>query len=298
MKNTLPLSKSTLFLAFFTIVCSANAAQVLDRVQAVVGNQPILESEVKARFRSLQSNPTQASIMGVNLGDLTEAKTLDIMIEEAMIDNLAGSLGVPSSDTEVNQQIDSIARQNNITRQQLIQSLSSEGIPFNTYARNIKLQIQKRGIIERELRNNLQLDDAELRKAYQERAVREYQIVLLDLPKNRQKELRGAISADQWDELATKHEATDLGWVKSDSLKSDLSSGLASAKTGELIGPYTFGNQSQMVYLRGERVGSEDEFQQYKSQIAAQMQAATIDARFKTWIENKREEMNIVVNKL
>lgn len=295
MKNSMPIGKIALFLAFSL---NAQAAQVLDRVRAVVGNQAILASEVTERFKSLQSSPTQASIIGVNLADLTEARTLEMMIDELMISTLATSLGVPASDTEVNQQIDSIAKQNNISRAQLIQSLTVEGISFDAYARNIKLQIQKRGIIERELRNNLQLDDAELRKAYQERATREYQIVLLDLPKNIQKSHRGLLSSDKWDELASKHDATDLGWVKAASLKSDLASGLSSAKTGELIGPYSFGASNQMVYLRAERVGSEEEFQQYKSQIAAQMQAATVEARFKTWLEGKREEMNIVVNSL
>ena len=291
----LSLFTSGTFSAVFSEPVSARS---LDRILAVVGSTPILQSDVKQRSSLIKSSAAYSNILGLGPKAGSPQKVLEMMIEEEVIAAASSEIDINISDTDVNKQIDSIARQNKIKRTQLVASLKQEGIPFDAYARNIKLQLQKRGIMERELRGQGGHSDSDLRKLYQERAMREYQIVLLDVPKNKQGQLKKDFKPADWDTVAIKYPTQDLGWVAASNLKKNLSSALRKSKTYSLIGPFNFGKTSQLVYIRGERFGSEEEFQKVKGQIAAGLQAKNAESRFNTWLETKKKEMHIVVNKL
>ncbi len=276
---------------------STNAqAKVIDRILAVVGNQPILQSDLDARLKLLKKSKAYSNILGLDPKTIKEDSILQMMIEEEIISAVSQELELSVTDVDVNKQIDSIAHQNRINRDQLLQSLKSEGIPFESYALNIRLQLQKRGIIERELRGATNVDEADLRKTYQEQASREYQIVLLDVPKKQQGSIQKSFDPDNWDELALKYPTQDLGWVASNNVKQNLADALKRAKINSLIGPMDIGGKTQLIFVRAERLGSEEEFQSIKGQLAAVTQSKNVESRFESWLQNKKKEMHIVVN--
>lgn len=287
-----------LFLLIFTVGFSTSGvnAKVIDRILAVVGNQPILQSEMESRLTLIQKNPSYSNILGLNPKNASAQSVLNMMIEEEVVNSVSKELEISVSDVDVNKQIDSIAHQNRIDRDQLVQSLKNEGIPFEAYARNIRLQLQKRGIIERELRGASNIDETALRKEYQERASREYQIILLDVPKKDQVKTQKAFAPSQWDELALKYPTQDLGWVAANNIKLNVADALKRAKINSMIGPIEIGGKKQLIFVRAERIGSEEEYQSIKGQLAAVTQSKNIESRFDAWIENKKKEMHIVVN--
>ncbi len=272
-------------------------AKVIDRILAVVGTEPILQSDLDSRVRLLNKSAAYSNILGLDKDAKAPSNVLKMMIEEKIISAASEELDISVSDLDVNKQIDSIAHQNKIDRSQLASSLKNEGIPFEAYARNIRLQLQRRGIIERELRGGSAVDDAALRKLYQENAAREYQIVLLDVPAKLQNQIRDNFNPNQWDDLALKYPTQDLGWVASNNIKKNLSDVLKKSKINALAGPLMVGGKKQLIFVRGERIGSEEEFQQVKGQLSAMAQSKSIESRFDAWLEGKRQEMHIVVNK-
>ncbi|MEO5668724.1 MAG: hypothetical protein ABIR96_11750, partial [Bdellovibrionota bacterium] len=223
----------------------------------------------------------------------------EMMIEEKILAAVTDEMKAGVADADVQKQIDSIARQNSISRKQLETSLAKEGIPFEAYANNIRMQLQKRTIFERELRAVGGVGDTELRNLYQKRASREFALVLLEAPKTQQVGIQKSFAAGKapWQDLSKKYPTTDLGWVAPSSLKAPLAKAVLASKGGQLIGPYKVGKVAALIYVAGERVGSDEEFDKMKEQLSGELQAQNFGTRFQSWIEAKKKEMNIVVNK-
>jgi peptidyl-prolyl cis-trans isomerase SurA len=265
---------------------------------AVVGTEAILESDVDDRLTLIKKSPVYSSILGIDAKTVDASGVLDMMIEEKILAAVTDEMKATVSDVDVQKQVDSIARQNNITRKQLEGSLKSEGIPFDAYANNIRMQLQKRTIFERELRAAGGVGDTELRQLYMKRATREYELILLEAPKAQQSAvLKSFRNQDDWTQLAKKYPTTELGWVSPSNLKAALAKAVTGAKAGQLIGPHQVGKVSALIYIAGERVGSDEEFEKVKDQLAGELQAQDYGNRFKSWIEAKKREMHIVVNK-
>lgn len=294
------LKITSLFIFGFLILSGpfALASKPLDRVRAVVGTSPILQSEIEDRHSLIKNSSVYSNILGIDPKNLSENDVLDLMIEEQIVAAVTEELNAAVTDADVQKQIESIAKQNNLTRDQLTGSLKNEGIPFEAYARNIRTQLQKRAIFERELRANANVSDAELRNEYYKRAKSEYDLVILEVPAKQQKEVLASFSSGsiKWDELSKKFPTTELGWIQPANLKKDLAAAIEKSSSGSLIGPHKIGQKSVLVFVSAERKGSDEEFEAVKGQLSAQLQSLTFNDRFRTWLDGKKKSMQIIVN--
>jgi len=290
--------KNTL-LAFFLLASFSAVAEVLDRVLAVVGPDPILLSDLRARKQALVSSKVLASIYGIDPSKLTDQALLERMIEEKIVENATRELDIKVSDADVSKKVDTIAKSNNLNRRQLEESLRKEGIPVAAYQDNIRLQLQRRNVFEREIRKAGGVGDAELREAYRKRARREFDLVLVDIPAAEQTKVVSAFSRGLLPEekLLADYPANDLGWTDTDSLRPELKSAVLKSGAGKLVGPVNVGGRRSFVFVRRERQGSEEEFQQIKGQLQAEAQSDDYEKRFQLWLDRKKRDMHIVVNK-
>ncbi|QIQ21655.1 peptidylprolyl isomerase SurA [Zophobihabitans entericus] len=111
------------------------APRVVDQVAAVVNNNVVLESKVKQMF-----NDIKASTPPQNLPD--DAALRHQVIERLIVDNLilqqAARLKITVSDADVTRTIQQIAKENNLTVDELRGHLSSSGISYNSYRERIR----------------------------------------------------------------------------------------------------------------------------------------------------------------
>ncbi len=293
------MRKTTSFALTFLLAVPAYA-EVLDRVLAVVGQQPILQSELRTRKQQLQSSKVLASIYGIDPTKLSDDSLLAKMIEEKIIENSTQELDIKVSDSDVAKQIENIAKMNGLNRKGLESSLKAEGIPLDAYENNIRLQLQRRNIFEREIRKAGGVGESEIREIYRKRAKREYKLWILDIAEASKQ----AIAFEQFragkitfEQLRKQHGASDLGWNEEDSLKPEFRSALSKTSSGSLTNPVEVGGSKRLVFVESERVGSEAEFQKMKAQLTNETQAVDYEKRFQYWLERKKREMHIVVNK-
>ncbi len=292
------MKTKTLALTF--LMALSAQAEVLDRVLAVVGQQPILQSELRTRKKQLQSSKVLASIYGIDATKLSDESLLDKMIEEKIIENSTQELDIKVSDSDVSKQIENIAKMNGLNRKGLEASLKTEGIPLDAYENNIRLQLQRRNIFEREIRKAGGVGEAEIREIYRKRAKREYKIWILEIAEASKQ----AIAFEQFragkitfEQLRKEHGANDLGWTEEDSLRPEFRGALSKTSAGSLTNPVEVGGQKRLVFVESERIGSEAEFQKMKAQLTNETQAVDYEKRFQYWLERKKREMHIVVNK-
>ena len=134
-----------LFLAFLVALCIVVAhTQVLDRVVAVVDNEPILESDLNAQVQFFVLN----NKVDPNTPGLKE-QVLQSMISEKLIVAKAIEDSVTVSDDDVQQQMDALIRQR-------IQQVGSEakleelyGMPLSRIRREFRDEMRKNLLAER-----------------------------------------------------------------------------------------------------------------------------------------------------
>lgn len=138
----------TLLLGIAMIANTSFAAPVVDKVAAVVNNGVVLESDVDGLMQSVKLNAGQA---GQQLPDdaTLRHQILERLIMDQIVLQMGQKMGVKISDDQLDQAIANIAKQNNMTLDQMRSRLAYEGINYNTY-RN---QIRKEMLIS-EVRNN------------------------------------------------------------------------------------------------------------------------------------------------
>lgn len=124
------------------------APQVVDKVAAVVNNGVVLESDVDGLMKSVKLNSGEA---GQQLPDdaTLRHQILERLIMDQIVLQMGQKMGVTISDEQLDQAIANIAKQNNITPDQMRSRLAYDGISYATY-RN---QIRKEMLIS-EVRNN------------------------------------------------------------------------------------------------------------------------------------------------
>jgi peptidyl-prolyl cis-trans isomerase SurA len=139
----------TLLLGIAMVANTSFAApQVVDKVAAVVNNGVVLESDVDGLMQSVKLNAGQA---GQQLPDdaTLRHQILERLIMDQIVLQMGQKMGVKISDEQLDQAIANIAKQNNMSADQMRSRLAYDGISYATY-RN---QIRKEMLIS-EVRNN------------------------------------------------------------------------------------------------------------------------------------------------
>ncbi len=279
-------------------------AKLLDGVRAVVQDRPILFSDVTNRVRAVKQSPALASILSVSASDFNEERALTLLIEEKIILSAAKDMGAEPSESEVNKQVSVIATQNRLSVENLKKSLKAEKIDFDLYKSNIAIQLAKRAVIEKELRASASgQSDQELRNYYERNTPEELHIFAIKKPSSKSNvqalgSLRSRIlKSGASDAILKTNKAVDLGWSDPGTLNESFQQAIASAGTNATAtAPFVYNRAAYILAIKGRRKGTADNFDTAKEQIRQQMQSKDLEERFKTWVEQKKKNLNIVVN--
>ena len=174
-----------LFCSFLILSSLPSAQEVLDRIVAVVGNQIILESELKAQLA------LYATQFGVDLKDDQKRNELEKELLEQMInDNLLliqaqkdTTIEVTSKEVEsaVEEQLKKVKSQfsseeafqdqlkaERLTENELKMALAKEGMTFSRYRQQIRDDLGKMRLVNWEIKSKIVVKEEDLKKAYQE----------------------------------------------------------------------------------------------------------------------------------
>lgn len=257
----------TLLLGITLVVNTSFAApQVVDKVAAVVNNGVVLESDVDGLMQSVKLNANQA---GQQLPDDSTLRhqILERLIMDQIMLQMGQKIGVKISDEQLDQAIANIAKQNNMTLDQMRSRLAYDGLNYNTY----RAQIRKEMIIS-EVRNNevrrrvtilpQEVETLAEQVGNQNDASTELNLshILIPLPENptadqvSEAEAQARSIIDQarnggdFGKLAITYSADQqalkggqMGWGRIQELPSVFAQALSTAKKGDVIGPIRSG---------------------------------------------------------
>ena len=257
----------TLLLGIAMVANTSFAApQVVDKVAAVVNNGVVLESDVDGLMQSVKLNAGQA---GQQLPDdaTLRHQILERLIMDQIILQMATKMNIKVTDDQLDQAIANIAKQNNISMDQMRSRLAYDGVNFNTY----RSQIRKEMIIS-EVRNNevrrritvlpQEVEALAKQVGNQNDASTELNLshILVPLPENpttdqvneAENQARSIVDearkGSDFGKLAITYSADQqalkggqMGWGRIQELPSIFAQALSTAKKGDIIGPIRSG---------------------------------------------------------
>ncbi|EBF8148392.1 TPA: peptidylprolyl isomerase SurA [Salmonella enterica subsp. enterica serovar Enteritidis] len=257
----------TLLLGIAMIANTSFAApQVVDKVAAVVNNGVVLESDVDGLMQSVKLNAGQA---GQQLPDdaTLRHQILERLIMDQIILQMGQKMGVKITDEQLDQAIANIAKQNNMTMDQMRSRLAYDGLNYSTYRNQIRKEMIISEVRNNEVRRRItvlpqEVDALAKQIGTQNDASTELNLshILIALPENptseqvndaqRQAEsiVEEARNGADFGKLAITYSVDQqalkggqMGWGRIQELPGIFAQALSTAKKGDIVGPIRSG---------------------------------------------------------
>jgi len=154
---------------FFGFCCGAHAAEVIDRVVALVNGEMISLYELNERMA-----PFAAKIKNSNyslarqrslLFKLREEK-LKELINEKLADQEIERLGIDVQESDVDASVERFKKINRLNDQSLKESLLRQGFTYETFRDRIRKQLLRAVLVNREVRTRIVVTDGEIEQYY------------------------------------------------------------------------------------------------------------------------------------
>ncbi|MCF6690818.1 periplasmic chaperone for outer membrane proteins SurA [Raoultella sp. BIGb0149] len=257
----------TLLLGIAMIANTSFAApQVVDKVAAVVNNGVVLESDVNGLMQSVKLNAGQA---GQQLPDdaTLRHQILERLIMDQIVLQMGQKMGVKISDDQVDQAIANIAKQNNMTMDQMRSRLAYDGLNYATYRNQIRKEMLISEVRNNEVRRRITVLPQEVESLAkqigdQNDASTELNLshILVPLSENPTSDqvaaaqeqansiVEQARSGADFGKLAISYSADQqalkggqMGWGRIQELPGIFAQALSTAKKGDIVGPIRSG---------------------------------------------------------
>ncbi|MGC9337247.1 MAG: foldase protein PrsA [Candidatus Cloacimonadia bacterium] len=161
------MKKVLVCLIFIFSVSITLAAEEVDGIAAMVGEQIILTSEVEEFYNNWNANPQQPY-------KITKEEALQILIEDALIMEKARQEGITADETLVEMRLEQIMEQliaNFPSQESFLAALRQEGLTEeelrNQYREEIRKNFIKEALIQQEAFHNIRVSEYEKQQYYE-----------------------------------------------------------------------------------------------------------------------------------
>ena len=239
----------------FVLVLTANSASadVVERVVATVNNEAIFLSDLRKRAVPFlpqvelrrRRKPNGCPV----LKELYE-ELLNFLVDEQLIRQLASSSGIRVTGADIDNAIENVRLQNNMTEEEFEQALDAQGFTQAQYRQNLKRQLVRLKVMNERVRSRVNVTEEEVRARYEQRARGEgnelrFQVSHVVVPvvegasaiqvaaKRQEAEtLRASLTPENFNARASQRGGGDLGWLSQGDLPEELERELLTAQRG------------------------------------------------------------------
>ena len=249
----------------------AQTVQPLDGIVAVVDEDVILKSELDRAVGNILAQYADRS------GQLPPREVLERQVLERLVlvrlqTARAQSTGVRVSDEEVDNAVTSIARQNNISPDQLRQQLAADGLSYSGFRDSLRDELMIQRLRQRFAQSRVVVSDGEVDAALAaQQTSAQYRLahILVGLPDGAtpeqiqvaQEKIDGvkalidrgemvfSAAAVRYSDSPNALEGGDLGWRSIDEIPTAFSTSIRDMQPGQVLGPFRGPSGFQLLQL-------------------------------------------------
>lgn len=301
-------------LALFTALGPARAGSitVLDGVAAQVGDKVVLYSEVFQLSAPTEARMRAGGASDAEIGAL-RADVLERLIERRLIEELIDRNNIEASDAEVDEAIEGIASENQMTVDELRRRVVEGGMNFEVYRDQIRDEIKRAQVINSRVRSQVEVDEQQVRKLYDERFKNQPEAgemlrveqLLVRVDQNRSRadalalleQARACVNqgasfqtcADQIPDLRF----TNLDWLHAEQLADWMSAAVANLEPGQMTEPLVMGFRCVILRVVERRPFAPVTYDQAKVQLFNELYDQQMENVYREWMETLRKQAYI-----
>jgi peptidyl-prolyl cis-trans isomerase SurA len=152
-----------LFVGTICVTAAPNAeASITERVVAVVGERPILLSELRQRARPHLQRYSQAALVE---SEVLKA-VLQRMIDERLEASEASRVGIAVTNEEIDNALRAIATQARLTPEALLEEAKKQGLSEQEYRDELRRQVLEGKLVQLRVRSRVRVTEEDARAAY------------------------------------------------------------------------------------------------------------------------------------
>ncbi|MGZ3722062.1 MAG: peptidylprolyl isomerase [Bdellovibrionales bacterium] len=309
------------------IAMSASAhAKPVDKIVAIVNDQLVTMSDVEKFKKKLQTGGLvdDALLKLTDTQALLKDKTalLNQLVDEKLIDSEVKRKNMEVTIERVEQEIRSIAQNNNISRQQLTSALTAKGVNLSQYQDFIKTSLERQGLIEKEVTSKIRISDEDISSYYLAKkgpsASQTFEYTLSHIllnPKNaggdeaalnRAKTVEEKIKSGQSFEKLAEQYSEDgnftkggaLGTFTAGEMNKEIEQAVRKVGAGETTGIVKTAQGYQIIKVNKKTLISDPKLEEEKENIRRVLYAEAFKRQFRLWLAQRREEAFIRINGL
>ena len=292
------------------------AAEVCNRVVAVVNNDVITLYELNNRMKEMTGVPPEELMLKSDaMYRDARQKILELLIDEKIAQAKIKELRIQVSDRQVDNYVEKLKRDNQLTQEDLVAGLEKEGLSYEKYRERIKRDIERAQLIEYEVRSKIIIREETIQKYYEEQKgtfgvaekVQLAGIFLMRKNLKSEEEMRELYRKAQ--EIAAKLKAGadfsqmagtysdgpgakqggDLGQFTVDHLEPGLKSVVEALPEGGISDPLVRPNGIQIIKITKKQTGKIRSLEEMKEAIYGILYQEEVNRRYQNWIKELRE---------
>ncbi len=306
------IRRTIIFATLAALLCvlpaSRAQAEVVDKVVAVVNSSIITLSELNAAMAVALGGLKGQAPLASNDTVETRSLVLDGLIEKILIKQTAERAGIKISEREIDNAVDDVKAENNMTQDQLLLALSHGGITYAQYREQIADDILQIRFMDRMFRSKINIKPEDIENFYQRNLKVFYgpptmRIRILFLSNENlemqalrlQAVLNGLKTGADFSELATQYsegpavdKGGDLGYLKSGEIAPFIEKAAKKLRIGQVSSRLDTEEGIYFIHLVGKKPGAPAPLDQVKQVIANNMYQQILIERYNFWLEGMK----------
>jgi len=286
-------------------------------VVATVNNEAIFLSDLRKRAVPFLPQVAEASTETERMARLKELyeELLTFLVDEQLIRQLASSGGIRVTDADVDNAIENLRLQNNMTEEEFKEALESQGLSQGQYRQDLKRQLIRLKVMNERVRSRVNVTEEQVRSRYEQRARAEgselrFQVSHVVVPvaegasaiqvaaKRQEAEtLRASLTPENFNARAPQLGGGDLGWLTQGDLPEELESALLPLNAGEISNPVRGSSGFHIFFLQDRQVGAGfPSYDEMKQELYREMLDAAMTRQEKIFLDEMRRKA--VINRM
>lgn len=308
--------------AVFSFNAQAEEPVIIDRIVAVVNDEIItlfdLNQTLKPYEKNLRAQDYPPEVELENLFKL-RSELLGNMIDQKLADQQIKKHKIEASEQEIDMAIERIKESRSLTDENLRAMLAKEGLTLEEFRENLKQQLLRSKLVNREVKSKIAITDEEIEKYYNDHiekyaadkkyhlwsifirfsqtadeserqmAFEKMQTILNQLEQGRSFESLANETPDSPKSL----EGADLGLYRLDELSPQLQNTVKEMKEGQFSSILKTNQGYQIIYVQKIVATDSKTLSDAKAEIEDILYNQAIDNRYKTWLSELRNRSHI-----
>lgn len=300
------------------------ASELVDRIVAIVNSEVITDSDLKEFTQRVNGGGMIDDLLlfGQPASALKNNRDaqLNYLINEKILDSEIKRLNLSVTIERVEQEIRDIAKRNNVSRAEMMDAVKAQGMNASAYQDFIRTRIERQSLIEQEVSAKIRVSDEDVMSQYLRQHPNantgSYEYTLaqiyfnpkkggLDQARTRARTVLQKIRAGESFEALAEQNSEDpnftagglLGTFKAGEFNREMENGVQGLSVGDVSEVIQARDGFHIVKILNKKVIADPNFEKEKEKIRAVIFEQAFQKQLKNWLETKRDDSFIRINK-